>query len=283
MGRILIIILIAAALLLAVAVGGLFTYSRLQLSNALAKWRQLDTPTVSPATFDPSMIATLPEIAQRYFNHAIAPGTPLRTTVEIEMSGKFLLDNNGTIMTYDMEARQLLAAPYQFVWIPKFKNGVMRISGADYYVDGIGSTKFWLLGIVPLVQSADTPDINRSASARPLLETIWAPATMLPQNGATWTQTGPNSAEVTFQDDPFNTRLQLVMDETGCLTEVYAQRWSNQNPVGTFQLQPFGGTVTAETTFDGFTSPSDVKVGTHYGTPDFFPFFQATITSATHR
>ena len=281
--RIFIIILVTAVLLLALAAGGLFAYSRLQLMSAQAKWRQLETPTDSPATFDPATIIDLPEVAKLYFTHAIATGTPLRTTAEIDMSGLFLLDNNGTIMTYDMEARQLLAAPYQFVWLPKFRNGVMNISGADYYVDGVGSTKFWLFGIIPLVQGMDTPDINRSASARPLLETIWAPAAMLPQNGASWTQTGPNSAEVTFQGDPYGAHLQLIMDETGGLIEVYAQRWSNQNPEGTFQLQPFGGIVTAETTFEGFTIPSQVEVGNHYGTPDFFPFFQATITSATYR
>lgn len=283
MGRILIIILIIVALLLVLAAGGLFTFSRVQLMNAQAKWRQLETPTDQPAVFEPTMIAALPEIAQRYFTHAIATGTLLRTKVEIDMSGVFLLDNNGTIMTYEMKARQLLAAPYQFVWLPTFRAGAMRISGADDYVDDVGSTKFWLLNLIPLVQSADTPDINRSASARPLLETIWAPAALLPQYGATWTPTGPNSAEVAFQDDPYDTRLQLVMDETGRLTEVYAMRWSNQNPAGIFQLQPFGGTVTAETTFDGFTIPSAVNVGTHYGTPAFFPFFQATITNATYR
>ena len=40
------------------------------------------------------MLAHLPEVAQRYFARAIAPGTPLFRTVRLEMQGSFIL--NGT-------------------------------------------------------------------------------------------------------------------------------------------------------------------------------------------
>jgi hypothetical protein len=59
-------------------------------------------------------------------------------------------------------------------------------------------------------------------------------------------------------------------------------RWSDANPEKKFRLQPFGGTIEAEAGFGGFTIPSDIKVGNHYGTDTYFPFFQARITSAEY-
>ncbi|MCO4321102.1 DUF6544 family protein [Aliidiomarina quisquiliarum] len=37
------------------------------------------------------MVNDLPEPAQRFFNFAIAPGTPLYTVAEIDMEGQFSL------------------------------------------------------------------------------------------------------------------------------------------------------------------------------------------------
>jgi len=44
-------------------------------------------------------------------------------------------------------------------------------------------------------------------------------------------------------------------------------------------MQPFAGTMLVERTFGGFTVPSKVSIGNHFGTPDFLPFFQAEITA----
>jgi hypothetical protein len=56
--------------------------------------------------------------------------------------------------------------------------------------------------------------------------------------------------------------------------------WSNANSDMAFRLQPFGGTISAERTFGGYTILAKIKVGNHYGTGDYLPFFQAEISSA---
>jgi hypothetical protein len=75
----------------------------------------------------------------------------------------------------------------------------------------------------------------------------------------------------------------LTIGKDGRVLEVIGQRWSNANRDRRFRLQPFGGTVMAEQRFGGFTIPSRVSIGNHYGTPDFLPFFQAEITDARYR
>lgn len=231
-------------------------------------------------SFDSSLVAELPEIAQRYFAHAIAPGTSLYTTVRLEMEGSFLLGDKSGFQTYAMRARQILAPPSEFVWLASMRSGIMHISGSDALVRDVGWTRFWINGLVPVVNVTASPDLNRSALARPAMEAIWAPASLLPANGVTWEQTGPDTARLSFKTGVEPVTMTLGPD--GRVLEVVTMRWSDANADKTFRLQPFGGTMEAESTFEGFTVPSLIKVGNHFGTDDYLPFFQAKITAAEY-
>ena len=59
-------------------------------------------------------------------------------------------------------------------------------------------------------------------------------------------------------------------------------RWSDANPQKTFRLQSFGGTMEAEGTFEGFTIPTRIEVGNHFGTAQYLPFFQANLVAAEY-
>jgi hypothetical protein len=74
--------------------------------------------------------------------------------------------------------------------------------------------------------------------------------------------------------------LELTLAPNGAVREVVGQRWSNANPEHVFRLQPFGGTMEADAVFDGYTIPSRVRVGNHFKTEDYLPFFQAEVTRA---
>jgi len=181
-----------------------------------------------------------------------------------------------------MQARQILAPPSEFVWFARMSKGPMRINGSDGFDGHHGWTRFWMFQSLPLVQLAATADLDRAAAARPAIEAIWAPATLLPSQGAVWTQTSPDSADVAFGTghDAIMIRLKIAAD--GALTEVSTLRWSDANRGKTYQMQPFGGTVKAEAMFGGFTIPSQVTIGNHFGTTDYLPFFTARITTARY-
>lgn len=234
------------------------------------------------ARFDPAMVASLPEIARRYFRHAIAPGTPLRTTADIEMDGTFLLGDKNKHQAYSMRARQMLRPPFAFVWMPTLKSGAMTITGSDGLVDGEARTRFWLMGIVPVASVKTTPDVVRSATFRAAVEGLWVPASLLPQNGAIWEQLSSNRARVTMGSATPEITFELTIGADGAVEEVVGQRWSNANPQNRFQLQPFGGTIEGEGTFGGYTIPAQLNVGNHYGTDDYLPFFQANLTSVRY-
>ncbi|GLQ55907.1 DUF6544 family protein [Devosia nitrariae] len=231
-------------------------------------------------TFDKAMLSVLPEIAQRYFTHAIAPGTPLSSTARLEMQGTFLLGDKSRFQTYEMQARQILAPPAEFVWIPEMKSGPMHISGSDALVRGAAWTRFWINGLLPVVNAQASPDLYRSALTRAAMEAIWVPASLLPEHGVRWEQTGPNTARLFFTTDI--EPVDMTLDADGRVIEIVTMRWSDVNPDRTFRLQPFGGTIEVEATFGGFTVPSQIKVGNHYGTDPYLPFFQVRLISADY-
>lgn len=280
------IAMIAVIALLVVA-GAFWLYGnrnfRTRMSEVDTAWQAIqDARRPPPALFDPAMLDGLPAVAQRYFRHAIAPGTPLATRVRLRMTGTFRLGDADNHRNFVMQARQLLAPPHAFVWVPRMRAGIMVIDGADLLHRGHAATRFWLFRAVPLVQSAGDAGLDRSALARPALESIWVPASLLPQNGARWEQIDDHRAKVSLGTGEFLIEMTLTIDDAGAVRDIVAQRWSNENPDRTYRLQPFGGTVEAEATFGGFTIPSHVSVGNHFGTADYFAFFDATIVAADY-
>lgn len=243
-----------------------------------------DTAPPVQRRFDPEKIRGLPEIARRYFRHAIAPGTPLYSTAELRMHGTFLLGHKGEVQTYRMEARQVLRAPDQFVWIPALEKGPLSVTGSDGLASGSAWTRFWLAGVIPVVNARTSPDLVRSAQFRSAVESaIWLPVSLLPGNGVLWEQTGADTARLTFERFDPAIELSMTLDETGAVREVVGQRWSNANPQNVFRLQPFGGTMLEEATSEGLTVPSRIAVGNHFGTDDYLPFFQATVSEIRYR
>jgi hypothetical protein len=267
----------------AIAIG--LSNHRSGMATAEAAYVQVAARQGAPLKrFDLTEIAGLPEIAQRYFRHAIAPGTPLYTVAELQMEGTFLLGDKQKFQTYEMSARQALRPPDQFVWIPKMRSGAMTIEGSDGLIRGEAWTRFWLLRLVSVAHERTSPDLVRSAQFRAAVEgALWLPASLLPENGVQWEQVGANEARVTLHRFRPEVVLQLKLDEEGRVTEVVGQRWSNANRDKVFRAQPFGGTMPAEGTFQGFTIPTEVAVGNHFGTEDYLPFFQARVTKATYR
>jgi hypothetical protein len=244
--------------------------------NAQAVWDALLAQREpEPVAYDAAMVADLPEIGRRYFASAIAPGTSLRRVARLEMEGCLILNGR----EFPMRGDQILAPPQGFVWRARAGSGMMRFSGSDGYRDGHTSwTRFWLWGVLPVARVADTEDHQRAAAARMVMETVWAPAALLPQSGAVWRQTGPDQAEVRFPEVPGVEPVQLSLNGAGRVLEITTLRWSDANPDRTYRLQPFGGRLLAYGTHQGFTVPIAMEIGNLYGTPEYAPFFRARLT-----
>ena len=247
-------------------------------------WDALAATAVRPpALFKPEMVAGLPDPARRYFAFAISPGTPVRMVAELKMVGRIGLGDQYRPNYQPMTAKEILAPPHGFVWMPRIGSGLSRISGSDACIDDQAWTRFWLLNTMPVARTRSTPDLVRSARARAVAEALWAPASLLPANGVIWEPIDGERARAIFRHGGETFALDLTVAEDGRPLSVAMQRWTNANPQHVFRHQPFGATVERTGTFEGYTIPTWINAGNGFGTESYFPFFRSRVTEARFR
>jgi hypothetical protein len=229
-----------------------------------------------PTRFDPRDVSELPEPAQRWLMHAIAPGTPLGRSAELTMHGRIRL---GAWRSFT--ARQVLAPSDGYIWAATARFLGLPVIGYDRLTSGTGEMRWRLLNLVP-VMTADGADVTRSAHGRLAAEVVLAPISFA---AASWTTgDGPDVAVATWRIGDDTEQVQLRLSSTGALRSVVMQRWGN--PLGApYERYPFGVTVQEEGSFEGITIPTKLRAAWWWGTEreSDGEFFRAQITDARFR
>ena len=240
------------------------------------EWARLATlQSKNPSVYEPVIVADLPEPAQRFFNFAIQPGTPLLTVAEIDMGGEFSLGTRIKPNYQPMDAMQILAAPNGFVWKVNIP-GVISLSGSDT----IKWTRFRILGLIPVARMGIDMNHARAAYGRCVAEAVfWTPAALLPRPGVIWKALDQNTARVTVTHNGLTQAVELEVDAEGRPVVVHFMRWSDANPEKKHQLQPFGGQLSDFREVQGFRIPFNVEAGNMFGTDEHFVFFKAAVNA----
>ncbi len=237
------------------------------------------------AVFDPAMVEGLPEPAQRFFLYALSPGAPLGTVAEITMQGQLDLGPADAPNPQPMQATQVLAPPYGFVWTVQME----AVSGSDALAPATSWSRFRLFGVVPAGRGGGDADHKLSAFGRMVGEGLfWTPAAFLPAANAgweeiEWTAIDTQTAEVFVRYGDLEQTAQIRIDADGKPQYVVFPRWSNENPQRQYRHQPFGGDMSAFRDFDGTRVPTHVIGGNNYGTPEYRPFFDARDVTVSYR
>ncbi len=235
--------------------------------------RLIGLQPISPIKYNPKIVAELPEPAQRFFNFAIAPGTPLLPVAEIDMGGLFSLGTRDNPNYQIMDAQQILASPHGFVWRLNLR-GRVPVSGSD----SGNWTRFRILGLIPVARMGGDLDHAQSAYGRYVAESVfWTPATVLPGPGVVWEGVDSNSARVTVSHGALSQTVNIRVNANGQLVEVFFSRWSNANSDKEYRLQPFGGTLSDFREVQGYNLPFKVEAGNMFGSDEYFVFYRAEI------
>ena len=227
-------------------------------------------------TFDGG--AGLPEPVRRYLGHAIAPGARLANAVRLRMHGEIKL---GRWRPFDAE--QVISRTRGMIWTARTRLFGLPVGGFDRFVDGHGEMRWKVLGIVPLM-SASGPDIARSASGRLAAESMWLPP-MLSDPRVAWDTPAHRRIVAHVPCFGYDVAVTLTIGLDGRIEQIAMQRWGNPGG-GAFVEGAFGGIVEEERTFDGYTIPSRVRVGWHFGTERFDrdgEFFRGAIDQAAFK
>ena len=241
-------------------------------------WDQ--TPSMCPAHFDPVQIADLPEPARRYLAHAIRPGARIANAVRLDMHGEIRLKDTWC----PFKAEQVIRWQRGFVWRARVTMKGLPVSGSDRWIDGEGSMRWKLFGLLPIV-TADGPDISRAALGRIQLESIWLPTVLLGV-AVNWSASDSAHVGVDLRLAGHAAHVDLCVDPGGTLRTARIARWGDLDQKGAFREYPFGGLVSEEAAFDGITIPTVLRVGWHFGSERFETegeFFRATVDHAEFR
>ena len=231
-------------------------------------------------TFAPNHLVTLPPAARRYLEHAIAGGTPLASAVRLRMHGEIKLNR-----WFPFTASQVIARDRGMVWSAMARVYGLPVTGFDRLIDHEGAMQWKLLGLIPLMRASGT-DTTRSCAGRILAESVWLPSALCAESVA-WTEARDDAAHVSVraavegEEGP----VTFGIDPAGRLESVVLPRWGNPEG-GVCRYYPFGGIAEQEKTFGGFTIPTRLRVGWHFGTPRFDTngeFFRCTIDHAEFR
>lgn len=232
----------------------------------------------SDGRFRGEALAGLPEAARRYLAHAIAAGTPLAGAVRLRMHGEIKLRRWSAFT-----ARQVLVWNRGMIWSADVRMYGLPVRGFDRLVDGNGSMRWALFGILPLI-TASGPDIARSAAGRFAGEPVWLPSRLC-RGDVSWTASDLRHPRVTVSAGGLLTELELAVDAAGRLESLRFSRWGNPGG-GRFRYTDFGGLVDENATFGGYTIPTRLRIGWHFGTDRFEregEFFRVTIDEARYR
>ncbi|MBX6356308.1 MAG: hypothetical protein IRZ05_10710 [Micromonosporaceae bacterium] len=250
--------------------------TRVRLPRAVARdWALLAAPSPMVTPFDPAMVAHLPEPARRWLNHAIAPGTPLRRSAELEMHGEVRL---GSWRRF--EARQVLAPPEGFVWAVTTHLAGLPMHGYDRYTRGTGQMCHKLFGVVPVV-SATGPDLTRSAAGRLASEIVFVPAAAAAADVA-WRSVDERDVVALLSCGGWTHEVTLTVGPSGALEKVTVPRWARVGR-GPYREHLFAAVVDDEATFGGYTIPSRITAGWGYRTGQWAEgaFIRQTIDHVT--
>lgn len=229
--------------------------------------------------FHASQLTGLPEPVQRYLRHAIAEGAPLASAVRLKMHGEIRLNNRWHPFT----AEQVNRWGRGIIWQGVATMNGLPVRGADRMVDGAGSMRWKILGLIPVVNVANA-EIARSAAGRLNIEAVWLPS-ILHSPEVAWTAESDRQICAIFQAHGEQAKLELEMDDQGRLLTCRMPRWGDLNS-GRFRYEVFGGYAAEERTFGGYTIPSRLGVGWYFGSDRFAAegeFFRATLDEVIYR
>jgi hypothetical protein len=229
--------------------------------------------------FTPESFTDRHPLARRYLEWAIAPGTPLATTVRLRMHGTIKLGQKW----HRFQGEEVICWQRGMIWRATAWMQGLPIWGADCLVDGVSDMQWKLLGLVPVMQASGA-DISRSGAGRVQAEAMWLPSVLCDPK-VDWAKVDESQVQASFTTLGEPAKLTLTVDEQGAIKREKLDRWGNPEG-GDYRYVDFGAIVEATGTFGGYTIPTQLRVGWFFGSDRFESegeFFRCVIDQAIYR
>ena len=179
----------------------------------------------------------LPSPVARYFAFALPPGHRNVTAARAKWTGTFLTKRGAKPSAF-VAVQHFSVRPPGFVWDAKIKMiPLLPTFVRDSYVDGTGSMRARVGGLVSIVDRSGTPDLAEASLQRFLGEAVWFPTGLLPEFGVQWTAIDDETARATVTDRGNAASVHFHFGEHGEITGCTAMRQRDVD--GTSVLTPW--------------------------------------------
>jgi len=212
------------------------------------------------ACYDESEIEGLPAPVSRYFRTVLRHRQPAIVGARLVQEGRFRTGDGDNSWRPFVATQVFRAAPPGFVWDARIRSAPgVHVCVRDSYVAGAGSMRGEILGLVPVVDVHDTPEIAAGALQRYLAEAMWLPTKLLPSQGISWSAIDDNAARAALTDGRTSVCLEFRFSAQGDILGVFTP--SRFRLVGkTFQPTPWEAVCIAHEERNGMRIPLEVEV-----------------------
>jgi len=227
----------------------------------------------SDRPFDPELLGNLPHLARRYLEQAIAPGTLLASAVRLWMHGEMKFGKDW----HSFKAEEVICWNRGMIWQATTLMNGLPILGEDRVVDGVGNASWNTI-------QRSGEDITRSCVGRFQAESIWLPSVLCSPD-IIWTELNASQVQATFTALGEPAKLTLTVSNQGALEQLKVDRWGSLEGEA-FHYGDFGGIVEDSSTFEGYTIPTQLRVGWFFGRERFESegeSFHCTIDKAIYK
>lgn len=221
-----------------------------------------DTPVPAQSPFDVDELATLPPPVARYFARVLTPGQRIIARARIEWAGEFNMGTPGADKWARFSAVQdfVPEAP-GMLWDAR----IMLVPGVpvrvrDALIGGVGSMRGAVLGLVPVVDKAGTPEMAEASLQRYLAEATWFPTALLPRHHVKWTAIDDHRALATLHARGTTAAVEFRFSDEGLVSSMYVPARLFDDGRTPPVPRPWQGRHLHTTSHDGMTVPDDSVV-----------------------
>ena len=150
----------------------------------------------------------------------------------------------------------------------------------DAYVAGAGVLHGAVLGLLTVVNMADSPEMARGELMRFFAEAAWYPTALLPSQGVRWEAVDESSAHATLSDGPLTLKLLFRFNADGLIDTVRAES-RGRSVDGKTVNAPWQGRYWRYAMQDGMRVPQEGEVAWLLPEGDQ-PYWRGTTLSATY-
>jgi uncharacterized protein DUF6920 len=219
---------------------------------------RLETPAGQPVSSAELAreIDSVPRPVARYFHLAL--GAQLRPvlTARAQWRGDFLLRPTADGWRSFRATQIYHTRPPGFIWDARISMAPgLNVWVRDGFVDGGGSMRGAVLGVIPIINVHGTSAITAGALQRYLGEAIWFPTALLPRYGVHWTLQDDSTARATLTVASTTVSLDFRFGSDGFVESVYSSsRFRDVH--GTAVPTPWEARVTRYVEHDGIRVPA---------------------------